>query len=94
MTRGAPTDRVTGMLCLIDQPAWQQRLDEFEGTEYAREVVTATAGDEEVQAYAYLWVAGEGYLDTDREWDTATFLAEKEQLWAYGDPERLLPDAL
>lgn len=92
MIRGAPTDRVAGMLCLVDDPIWQRRLDEFEGIEYARDVVTATAvqGDAQLQAYAYLWVAGEQHLDMDREWSTEQFLAEKEQLWAHGDPERLL----
>lgn len=80
------------MLCLVSDPVWQGRLDEFEGHEYAREVVTATTATEELQAYVYLWVAGEQHLELDRDWSTEQFLANKEQLWAHGDPERLLSE--
>lgn len=104
MIKGTPSDRVTGVLCLVSEPIWQKRLDMFEGQEYAREVVTAsmqTGGDwdgdaaqsQDVEAYAYIWVHGEQYLDTDKEWSTERFMEERERLWAHGDEDRLLDEA-
>ncbi len=99
MVQGTPSDRVTGMLCLVSEPLWQQRLDVFEGEEYARQVVTATVDatatapgntpSGQVEAYAYIWVHGEQFIDLDKEWSTQKFMEEKESMWARGDEDRL-----
>lgn len=78
---GREKDEVDGDLSYVPSDDYLAMLDEFEGDDYARLPVTVHTASGEIQATAWVWIAGEDWLDLSSGWSFADFVEKRLESW-------------